>query len=325
MWNFRKEAVLAELDRIGDAAAGVSNGEGGGKAVEGNGSSEGQGVLLRGVYEEELTLSVDCIKRNPKSYPAWHHHKWALERGLTLLGGRWVRRQEISLLFPSHCKVYGRNFHCWAHRMWVAEQMGLSAQEEFDFTTDKIKQNFSNYSAFHFRSKVLPRMVAEAGHDRWQLLSDELELTHDAMFTEPADQSVWWYHHFLLTWAEESVTSVDAERYENFLRAEAATLEELIEVEDRCKWAELALLLVSQRLANALDRRAEAPVEEPVERSGVGGDEEARKVRERCRGMAARLSDLDPMHGQFYEFVARGEAVFGGAAAGGPADETKEG
>lgn len=34
----------------------------------------------------------------------------------------------------------GRNFHCWAHRMWVAERMGLSAQEEFDFTTEKIKQ-----------------------------------------------------------------------------------------------------------------------------------------------------------------------------------------
>lgn len=56
------------------------------------------------------------------------------------------------------------------------------------------------------------------------------------MFTEPADQSVWWYHHFLLTWADEgAASSYDMGRYENFLRAEAATLEELIEVEGRCK------------------------------------------------------------------------------------------
>ncbi len=55
------------------------------------------------------------------------------------------------------------------------------------------------------------------------------------MFTEPADQSVWWYHHFLLTWAEDGAEICDMERYENFLRAEASTLGELIEVEGRCK------------------------------------------------------------------------------------------
>lgn len=43
---------------------------------------------FRRVFEEELALSVDCIKRNPKSYPAWHHNKWALENGLKYLGGR---------------------------------------------------------------------------------------------------------------------------------------------------------------------------------------------------------------------------------------------
>lgn len=30
--------------------------------------------------------------------------------------------------------------------------------------------------------------------------------------------------------------------------------------------------------------------------------------------MAARLSELDPMHGRFYEFVERGGSVFGGEA-----------
>ncbi|CAN0039274.1 unnamed protein product, partial [Laminaria digitata] len=161
--------------------------------------------------------------------------------------------------------------------MWVAEQMSLSAQEDLDFTTAKIKQNFSNYSAFHFRSKVLPRMVDEAGSDRWQLLSDELDLAHDAMFTEPADQSVWWYHHFLLTWAEEGTAAGGgddaercAERYAEILRAEASMLEELIEVEGRCKWAELALLLVMRRLERALQEPTVQPAESPSE--GVAGD-----------------------------------------------------
>ncbi|CAM9297573.1 unnamed protein product [Ectocarpus sp. 8 AP-2014] len=325
MWNFRKEAVLAELYRIGDAHSRQGGSDDGDKAAEENSS----GTLLspsvqeqqKKIYEEELALSVDCIKRNPKSYPAWHHHKWALERGLDLLGGRSALAGDLALC-ATFLELDGRNFHCWAHRMWVAERMGLSAREEFDFTTDKIKQNFSNYSAFHFRSKVLPRMVEEAGHDRWQLLSDELDLTHDAMFTEPADQSVWWYHHFLLTWADDGTDSCsDSERYENVLRAEAATLGELIEVEGRCKWAEVALLLVSQRLANALEPRPQPPrgQDDDTNNGGVGvtaagnGSKEAAEVRESCRGMAARLSELDPMHGRFYEFVIEGQQMRGSA------------
>lgn len=43
-------------------------------------------------------------------------------------------------LCATFLELDGRNFHCWAHRMWVAERMGLSAREEFDFTTEKIKQ-----------------------------------------------------------------------------------------------------------------------------------------------------------------------------------------
>ncbi|CAM9240482.1 unnamed protein product [Ectocarpus fasciculatus] len=339
MWNFRKEAVLAELSRIGDAHSGQDGGDGGDKVAEESSSgtlspsAQEQEQEKKKIYKEELALSVDCIKRNPKSYPAWHHHKWALERGLDLLGGRSALAGDLALC-ATFLELDGRNFHCWAHRMWVAERMGLSAREEFDFTTDKIKQNFSNYSAFHFRSKVLPRMVEEAGHDRWQLLSDELDLTHDAMFTEPADQSVWWYHHFLLTWADDGADSCDSERYENVLRAEAATLGELIEVEGRCKWAEVALLLVSQRLANALDPRPQPPPRSQGDETnnagggvtttaaaGDGSSKEAAEVRESCRGMAARLSELDPMHGRFYEFVEKGGAVMGGEMERGSACE----
>ncbi|CAM9460706.1 unnamed protein product [Ascophyllum nodosum] len=297
MWNYRKEVVLQELERIVDAQD---------KTEE----------ALRDLFREELSLSVDCIKRNPKSYSAWHHHKWALEKGLDSLGGTLALREELALC-AQFLELDGRNFHCWAYRMWVAQVMGLSVEEDFDFTTAKIKQNFSNYSAFHFRSKLLPRMVDEASRDRWQLLADELELTHDAMFTEPADQSVWWYHQFLLTWAGEGATGRDTERYEDILRTEASTLKELIEVEGRCKWAELALLLVTQRLANSLNgATAASPSSSSLSQPGSGargqggGSIEAVELLKTCIDMASRLAELDPMHAKFYEFVKRGDSVW---------------
>lgn len=55
------------------------------------------------------------------------------------------------------------------------------------------------------------------------------------MFTEPADQSVWWYHHFLLTWAEGGIDDYSAERFVDVLRAERSTLVDLIDIEGRCK------------------------------------------------------------------------------------------
>lgn len=38
-----------------------------------------------------------------------------------------------------------------------------SAQSELDFTRKKIEDNFSNYSAWHYRTKLLERLWAENG------------------------------------------------------------------------------------------------------------------------------------------------------------------
>lgn len=48
----------------------------------------------------------------------------------------------------------------------------------------------------------------------------------------------------------------------------------------------------------------------------VGRGREAVRLREACVVMTSRLTDLDPMHGRFYEFVERGGSVWGSRRGG---------
>jgi len=88
-----------------------------------------------------------------------------------------------------------RNFHCWNYRRFIVGLAKRTARDEVDFTTEKINANFSNYSAWHFRSKLL-RELPEGSIEKE--LSSELEFVRQAFFTEPNDQSGWFYHRWLL-------------------------------------------------------------------------------------------------------------------------------
>lgn len=143
-------------------------------------------------FENELEFQEKCVRKKPKSYWAWNHRRWILEN---MEKPNWKREL---LLVNGMLNLDTRNFHGWDYRRYVMSKSKVSTvKEEFEYTTKKISQSFSNYSAWHYRSKLIPKMITKK--TKWEKLSaNEFEMVKNAEYTDPADQSAWLYHCWLL-------------------------------------------------------------------------------------------------------------------------------
>ncbi|KAL7163469.1 hypothetical protein ACSBR2_039557 [Camellia fascicularis] len=80
-----------------------------------------------------------------------------------------------------------------------------SDEEELHFTTDLINENFSNYSSWHNRSVILSHLLekrAQGSFSKEKVLTEEYDLVHQALFTDPDDQT----YGFLDTCASSPIT-----------------------------------------------------------------------------------------------------------------------
>ncbi|KAI9360977.1 hypothetical protein BD770DRAFT_408803 [Pilaira anomala] len=163
-------------------------------------------------YQNELVFFLQLIKMNPKSYWLWNHRIWCLQN---MPNPDWDAEL---LLVDKMLTMDARNFHGWDYRRFVVSHLLNKSQDkpavvkqEYDFTTRKISANFSNYSAWHQRSKLIPEVVSSmTAEERDQVAANELELVQAAVYTEPEDQSAWIYYWWLVGRVLEEVELLGA-------------------------------------------------------------------------------------------------------------------
>ena len=166
----------------------------------------------------ELKLLEMVLSKTLKSYCVWFHRRWCFNKLIDLYD-----EAELSQLIYGELKLCeqlfthdARNFHCWGYRTHVCSFLSEEERQVVNLKlgTSLILSDFSNYSAWHLRTRV---EIAD--------LDGELELIRNALFTEPSDQSVWQYRNWFLS---------------RYGLEDKQTVAELLSVEPDCKYALLA-------------------------------------------------------------------------------------
>lgn len=263
------------------------------------------------ILQDELMWMIPLLKEFPKCYWIWNYRLWVLDQCITLLPVAVARRfweHELGLVGQMLTRDR-RNFHAWGYRRQVVAQLesplleGKSmVKDEFAYTDKMIRQDLSNFSAWHNRAKLIPRFLSERGADSAQrkaFLDEEFDYIRDALNVGPEDQSLWYYHQFLIFNLIEDqeknlgevttiVPGMEASARADYVRREIETIKELLEDYADIKWIYEGLVEYTIALARFEERQVLAPDEIEHLREWVG-----------------MLRSLDPMRNGRWDDVTR--------------------
>lgn len=243
---------------------------------------------IKELITDDLAMTMAALKLHPKVYWIWNHRGWCLNNvphgpGTEQEGDPrgWEKEFWKTELYvveklldadSRNCMIFRLMqqhlltillVHAWSYRRIVLANMPIPRPEtsELAYTTRKIESNFSNFSAWHQRSKVLSSLWSKGELDPIQSKEEgmclrgsqrhmanhmlkEFDLTHNAMYTDPKDQSVWIYHRWLIgsgmlqspIYLSQKFTSYQGENKE-VLDREIDVIQNLLEEESDSKCA----------------------------------------------------------------------------------------
>ncbi|KAF5673054.1 geranylgeranyl transferase type-2 subunit beta [Fusarium heterosporum] len=228
------------------------------------------------VIRDELGFTVPLLLEFPKCYWIWNYRLWILDRAIERLDISLARRiweEELGLVSKMLTKDR-RNFHAWGYRRHVVAQLeshvlnGRSLVEpEFEYTTKKIHEDLSNFSAWHNRSQLIPRLLNEReanDESRKTFLDNELELIRNGLNVGPEDQSLWYYHQFLVlnlanpTSNHQIAPGLTVEERKSYIDSEVIDIKDLLEDYRDIKWIYEALIEYSIARAQLTEQSFES-------------------------------------------------------------------
>ncbi|KAL4065365.1 rab-protein geranylgeranyltransferase, partial [Scleroderma citrinum] len=230
---------------------------------------------INDLLANELMLTTLALKENPKVYWLWNHRRWCLQNipdgplidgqpSLQWISASWDK--ELALV-EKMLNTDPRNFHAWNYRRYVLASMPVQrpGTAELAYTSRKISASFSNFSAWHQRSKIYSTLWNLGQLDPVKARDQEFELVHNAIYTDPEDQSAWIYHRWLIGSGDN----------EDQLRREIAIIEELLSEQPNSKWCMDSLVYYNKLL---------------LEQHQPDDDE----LREKCLMILQQLEVIDP-------------------------------
>jgi geranylgeranyl transferase type-2 subunit alpha len=300
IWNYRRRLLLdvfqKELNSGNNAVSETRAEAAGGQPVTMTLAQQEIAMLVK----EDLQFLIPLIKQYPKCYWIWNHRSWLLATATQHLPAQTALQlwQGELALDGKMLALDSRNFHAWDYRRKIVEELERLGKKsmiepEFEYTTKMIQSNLSNFSAWHNRSQLIPRLLEEreaSAESRKELFDGEFDLITTALYTDPYDQSLWSYHQYLMSTLDPKspINSADYTRKTavllpvtdtdrlSYLDQELENIKDMLNGAEDCKYIYQALLEYSKR------------------RIELGADD-AVTTAEEMAGWLAELKKLDPL------------------------------